>query len=195
VSSRNEYELPGAPAETSEDLDKLLAAVGQGEDAAFELVYEQLREPVYRHVLALLRNPAQSEEVTQEVLLELWCTAVRYDPGRSTAVAWATMIARRRAIDRVRSAAAATARDHQARAFAALWDPTQEAATDMFDYEQLTGCLDTLSGPQREAITLAFYEGHTYSQVAATLGVPLGTIKGRIREGLIKLRRGMLSDG
>jgi RNA polymerase sigma-70 factor, ECF subfamily len=65
----------------------------------------------------------------------------------------------------------------------------------MFDYEQLTGCLDTLSGPRREAITLAFYEGHTYSQVAATLGVPLGTIKGRIREGLIKLRRGMLSDG
>jgi RNA polymerase sigma-70 factor, ECF subfamily len=193
VSSRNEYELPEAPTATREDLDKLLAAVGQGEDAAFEPVYEQLREPVYRHVLALLRNPAQSEEVAQEVLLELWCTAVRYDPGKGTAVAWATMIARRRAIDRVRSAAASTARDQQARALAALGDPTQEAVSDVFDDDQLTRCLDMLSGPQREAITLAFYEGHTYSQVAATLGVPLGTVKGRIREGLIKLRRGMLS--
>lgn len=170
-----------------------MAAVARGEPGAFELVYTALQGKVYRQVLEVLRNRAQSEEVTQEVLLELWCTAGRYDPAKGTATGWAKMIAHRRAIDRVRSSAASAARDRQ-QSGSVPWDQTQETAENILDREALASCLAQLSGVQREAITLAFYGGRTYSQVAATLGVPLGTVKTRIRDGLIKLRSDMLND-
>ena len=181
---------PDAPP----DLDMLLGAVARGEFGAFDLVYERLREPIHGQVFAVLRDPAQSEEVTQEVLLELWRTAVRYDPDRGSAATWALTIARRRAIDRVRRSAAAAARDQQAAVSGAAWDHLHEAAEDAADRERLLRCLDQLSVLQREAITLAFYGGHTYSEVAGILGVPLGTVKARIRDALIKLRDGMLDD-
>jgi RNA polymerase sigma-70 factor, ECF subfamily len=176
------------------DLDRLLSAVARGEHGAFDLVYEQLREPVQRQVHAVLRDPAQSEEVTQEVLLELWRTAVRYDSDKGSATAWALTIARRRAIDRVRRTAASTAREQQAAMAAASWDQTNEAVEDILDGERLLRCLDQLSDLQQEAITLAFYGGHTYSEVASILGAPLGTVKARIRDAVIKLRDCMLSD-
>jgi RNA polymerase sigma-70 factor, ECF subfamily len=178
---------------TLPDLDKLLGAVARGEHGAFDLVYQRLREPIHKLVLSVLRDPAQSEEVTQEVLLELWRTAVRYDPARGSAATWAMTIAHRRAIDRVRRTAAATARDQRAALPGSTWDRAHEAAEDSHDRERLLRCLDRLSDLQREAITLAFYSGHTYRQVAVILGVPLGTVKARIRDALIKLREGMLS--
>ena len=165
-----------------------------GQHAAFDLVYAQLREPVYRQVATVLRDPAQSEEVTQEVFLELWSTAVQFDPGKGSAAGWAMMIARRRAIDRVRSSAASAVRDQQAAPPAGLWDQTHEAAADALDRERLARSLTQLTGPQREAITLAYFGGHTHRQVAAILGAPLGTVKGRIREALIRLRLAMASD-
>ena len=176
------------------DLDALLGAVASGEHGAFDLVYEQLHEPVYRQVAAVLRDPAQSEEVTQEVFLELWSTAVHYDPGKGSAAGWAMMIARRRAIDRVRSSVASSVRDQQAARPAELWDQTHEAAVDALDRERLARSLNALTGPQREVITLAYFGGHTHRQVAAILDAPLGTVKGRIREALIKLRNAMISD-
>ena len=189
--SRHEGGQRGAPAGIGRDLDWQLVAVAQGDHGAFELVYQQLRTPVYRAVRAVLRDSAQSEEVAQEVLLELWVTAVHYDPAKGGAVSWAMMIARRRAIDRVRSAVASTTRDQQVAPPVALWDQTHEAAADALDRERLARCLGQLSAPQREAITLAFYGGHTYSEVAVLVDAPLGTVKGRIRDGLSKLRDGM----
>ena len=185
---------PGPPPPAGRDLDSLLAAVGRGQHAAFDLVYEQLREPVYRQVATVLRDPAQSEEVTQEVFLELWSTAVHYDPGKGSAAGWAMMIARRRAIDRVRSSAASAVRDQQAALPAELWDQTHEAAAEALDRERLARSLSKLTGLQREVITLAYFGGHTHRQVAAILGAPLGTVKGRIREALINLRHAMTSD-
>ena len=185
---------PGPPPPTDGDLDSLLAAVGRGQHGAFDLIYEQLREPVYRQVATVLRDLAQSEEVTQEVFLELWSTAEQYDPVKGSAAGWAMMIARRRAIDRVRSAAASAVRDQQAAPPAELWDQTHEAAAEALDRERLARSLSKLTGPQREVITLAYFDGHTHRQVAAILGAPLGTVKGRIREALIKLRRAMTSD-
>jgi RNA polymerase sigma-70 factor (ECF subfamily) len=193
VSTR-EGRQPSSPAEIGGDLDGLLGAVARGEQGAFDLVYEQLRIPVYRQVRTVLRDPNHSEEVTQEVLLELWCTAVHYDPDKGSAAGWAMMIARRRAIDRVRSTAASTARDQRNARPDAPWDQTHEAAVDTLDRERLARCLDQLSGLQREAIMLAFYGGHTYSQVAVMLDAPLGTVKGRIRDALTKLRDAMLGD-
>jgi RNA polymerase sigma-70 factor (ECF subfamily) len=177
---------------TGSDLDKLLGAVAGGDTGAFELMYRQLRLPVYRRVRAVLRDQAQSEEVTQEVMLELWSTAVRYDPARGSAAAWAMTIAHRRAVDRVRSAAAASARDRLDAIPAALWDRLGDAAADAADRERLLRCLGQLSGHQRQAITLAFYGGHTHRQVADIVGAPVGTVKSRIRDGLIQLRSAML---
>jgi phosphoribosylaminoimidazolecarboxamide formyltransferase/IMP cyclohydrolase len=115
------------------------------------------------------------------------------DRARGGAAAWACLMARRRPIDRVRSVVASAARDQRIAPDTGLWDQTHEAAADALDRERLARCLDRLSASQREAITLAFYCGHTYSQVADITGVPLGTVKGRIRDALSKLRDGMLS--
>jgi len=171
--------------------------VARGEHGAFDLIYEQLREPVQRQVQAILRDPAQSEEVTQEVLLELWRTAVRYDSDKGSATAWALTIARRRAIDRVRRTAAAAAREQRSAVSAASWaswDEAHEAMEDTLDAGRLLRCVDQLSDLQYEAIKLAFYGGHTYSEVASILGAPLGTVKARIRDAMIKLRDCMLSE-
>jgi RNA polymerase sigma-70 factor (ECF subfamily) len=176
-----------------DDLGMLLEAAGRGDDSAFELAFEQLSAPVYRVIRAVLRDPAQAEEVTQEVLLEIWQVASRYDATLGGATAWVLTIARRRAIDRVRSAAAAAVREQRNAQMLRL-DQVSDFVENTLEREQLRRCLDSLSNMQREAIMLAFYGGNTYLQVASMLGVPLGTAKGRIREGLIKLRNGMQDD-
>jgi RNA polymerase sigma-70 factor (ECF subfamily) len=185
---------PGSPSEVRGDLDRLLGAVARGEFGAFDLVYEQLREPIHNQVRAVLRDPAQSEEVTQEVLLELWRTAIRYNSAKGSAAAWAMTIARRRAIDRVRRTEASVAREQRAAISDVPWDRADETAVDTIDRERLLRRVEQLSDLQREAITLAFYGGHTYSEVASILGAPLGTVKARIRDAIIKLRDGMLSE-
>jgi RNA polymerase sigma-70 factor, ECF subfamily len=172
----------------------LLGAVARGEHGAFDVVYQRLREPIHNLVSSVLRDPAQSEDVTQETLLELWRTAVRYDPARGSAAGGALIIARRRAIDGVRRTVAAAARDQQAAVSEARWDHAHEAGEAVADRELLLHCLEQLSALQREAITLAFFGGHTYSQVAGLLGVPLGTVKARIRGALARLRDRIL-DG
>ena len=175
------------------DLDRMLTAVAAGQHEAFDQVYAQLRAPVHGQVCAILRDRAQADEVTQEVLLELWATAFRYDPARGSAAAWALMIARRRAIDRVRSAVAATAREHRTAGPAARWDQG-DAIAEVLDRERLLHCMGQLTERQREAITLAFYRGNSYSQVAAILGIPVGTVKARIRSALTRLRSCIASD-
>ena len=143
----------------------------------------------------MLRDPAQSEEVTQEVFLELWSTAVHYDPGKGSAAGWALMIARRRG-DRPGPQLRCLRRPRPAgrRCPPSCGDQTHEAAAEALDRERLARAPSTLTGPQREVITLAYFGGHTHRQVAAILGAPLGTVKGRIREALIKLRHAMTSD-
>jgi RNA polymerase sigma-70 factor, ECF subfamily len=182
-----------APLDTSDDLDRLLGAVARGEHGAFDLVYGQLRDPIRNQVIAVLRDPAQSDEVTQDVLLELWRTAVRYDPDKGSAAAWALTIARRRAVDRVRRTVSATARDQQT-ALPPDWDQIHDTVADTLDRERLLRCMAQLSDLQREAIALTFYGGRTHVEAAEILGAPLGTVKARIRDALIKLRDCMLAD-
>ena len=170
-------------------LDGLLIRVARGDQAAFEDVYDTLAGPIYGLINRVVRDPAQSEEVCQEVLLEVWRTAARFDPAKGTAATWAMTIAHRRAVDRVRSASATAAREVRT---ADVPDQNEDEVADAvaasLDRERVRRCLDGLTEPQRESITLAYYGGYSYRQVGERLGVALSTIKTRIRDGLIRMR-------
>lgn len=177
------------PSPAGDDLDELIVTVARGERGAFDALFRQLSGLVYRAALTVTRDRAQAEEVAQDVLLEIWRTAGRFDPGKGSATAWALTIARRRAIDRVRSTTADAHRERRSTGAAPVpWDQVSETVEEILDLEQLTSSLDRLSGPQRQAIMLAFYAGHTHNEVAAILGVAVGTVKSRIRTGLDRLR-------
>jgi len=171
-------------------LQSALAALARGDEAAFAVVYDRAAPAVLGTVLRILRDPAQSEEVMQEVLLEVWRTAARFDPVAGSATAWITMLAHRRAVDRVRSEQRAAQRDVRAALAAAEigYDQVAEAVEASLDRERVRRCLDGLTELQRESVTLAYYGGYSYREVARLLGVAEGTVKTRMRDGLIRLR-------
>jgi RNA polymerase sigma-70 factor (ECF subfamily) len=186
VASR---QAPDPVSPPGQDLGELLTLVGRGDQVAFETVYDRVAPAVFGLVRRVLRDTAQSEEVAQEALLEVWRTADRFDPARGAGLAWVMTIAHRRAVDRVRSERAAAERE--ARAAAAplpAADEVAEAVESSLEAERVRHCLDGLSGAQRESIVLAYYSGLSYPQVASALGVALGTVKTRIRDGLKRLR-------
>jgi RNA polymerase sigma-70 factor (ECF subfamily) len=181
---------PEARARDGADLDGLLTLVGRRDQAAFEAVYDRVAAPVFGLIRRVLRDSAQSEEVAQETLLEVWRTAERFDRARGPALTWVMTIAHRRAVDRVRSEAAAAQREARAASAAVPvhTDEVAEAVESSLEAEWVSRCLDGLTDLQRESITLAYYSGYSYPQVAAALGVALGTVKTRIRDGLKRLR-------
>jgi RNA polymerase sigma-70 factor (ECF subfamily) len=170
--------------------DDLLQRVARGDAAAFELLYDQVANMVFGVVRRVLRDPAQSEEVSQEVLLEVWRTATRFDRGRGSAATWILTMAHRRAIDRVRAAQAAHDREERVaqREHTPAYDEVADQVETRLEQEQVRRCLGQLTELQRQSVTLAYYNGYTYREVAEVLDVPLGTIKTRLRDGLIRLR-------
>lgn len=168
----------------------LMSRVAGGDSDAFGVLYDRITPRVFGLVRRILRNPAQSEEVTQEVMIDVWRTAARYDAGCGSVQAWVLTIAHRRAVDRVRSEQAAGDREHRvaARSTEPDFDQVSDTVTNRLEGEQVRRCLGTLTDLQREAITLAYYHGYTYPQVAQRLGAKLPTIKARMRDGLIRLR-------
>ncbi len=184
-SRRGLRPLPGR----EEDLGELLTRVARGDEAAFEAAYDRLAGPVYGLICKVVRDPAQSEEVAQEVLLEVWRAASRFDAARGSAMTWVMTIAHRRAIDRVRSASAETQREHKVSTIAAVPpEGVAETVESRLDAERVRRCLDSLTELQRQSITLAYYGGYTYPEVASLLATALGTVKTRVRDGLIRMR-------
>ncbi|WP_328564303.1 sigma-70 family RNA polymerase sigma factor [Streptomyces coelicoflavus] len=172
------------------DLQQLIREVALGDQDSFAAVYDAVAGSVLGVARAVLRDQAQSEEVAQEVLVEVWRTAPRYRPDRGTVVNWILTLAHRRAVDRVRSVEAAAARDHKAALLDRTpeYDEVTEQVETRLEREQVRRCLRTLTDIQRQSVTLAYYRGLTYRQVAEALALPLGTVKTRLRDGLIRLR-------
>jgi len=170
--------------------EDLMALVARGDEGAFERLYDVLAGPILGLVQRVLRDPAQSEEVAQEVLVELWRTATRYRPDLGSVRTWALTLAHRRAVDRVRSAQATINReDRVARSEVDRpFDQVADEVSSRLEREQVRRCMDTLTALQRESVVLAYYGGNTYREVAQLLDVPLGTVKTRLRDGLIRLR-------
>ncbi|SDK14854.1 sigma-70 family RNA polymerase sigma factor [Streptomyces indicus] len=172
------------------DLASALVAVARGDQEQFGLVYDQVSAPVLGLVRSVLRDPAQSEEVAQEVLVEVWRTAARFRPEKGSAMTWVMTLAHRRAVDRVRSVQATTEREHKAALLerTPAYDQVTEQVESRLEQQRVRRCLRALTPLQREAVTLAYYRGLTYREVAQLLTLPLGTVKTRLRDGLIRLR-------
>ncbi|GAB3867589.1 ECF RNA polymerase sigma factor SigK [Dactylosporangium cerinum] len=172
------------------DADELLSRVARGDERAFAELYDLLSPRVYGLIRRVLRDPAQSEEVAQEVMVEVWRNAGRFDGTRGSATAWVFTIAHRRAVDRVRAEQASNDRAQRVAASSVEtpYDDVVETATARIEQQQVRRCLDGLTDLQREAITLAYYNGNSYREVADLLGAALPTIKTRMRDGLIRMR-------
>ncbi|HEY9412038.1 MAG TPA: ECF RNA polymerase sigma factor SigK [Jiangellaceae bacterium] len=171
-------------------LGALLDRTARGDVAAFDQVYDRVAGAVLGLATRVVRNRALAEEVAQDVLVEVWRTAARYESGRGSAQGWIMTIAHRRAVDRVRREQAATEREERvaARDERRPHDEVGEAVETSLEREQVRRCMGSLTDLQRESVALAYYDGYTYREVAQLLHTPLGTIKSRLRDGLIRLR-------
>lgn len=177
------------PLEDALDPDDVLDQVARGSHHAFSQLYDLLSASVYGLVKHVVRDPARAEEVTQEVFMQVWQNAARFDRHKGKAKTWVLTLAHRRAVDAVRHDQAAKDREGKYD-----WSPgpdydhVQENVERTFEREQVKRCLDGLTDLQREAVTLAYYQGHTYAQVAHVLDANPATIKTRMRDGLVRLR-------
>jgi RNA polymerase sigma-70 factor, ECF subfamily len=162
----------------------------RGHEDAFTELYDLTSQRIYGIILRVLRSPDHAAEVTQEVYVEVWRQSARYSPGKGSVIAWMTTMAHRRAVDRVRSVSSEMARDERYafhsgdREIDQVWDGVEQR----LDIERVRKGMASLTAIQREALTLAYFGGYTQSQVAQLLQLPLGTVKTRIRDGLIGLR-------
>ncbi|GII97795.1 RNA polymerase sigma-70 factor (ECF subfamily) [Sediminihabitans luteus] len=183
--------MPNARTTEPDALDAALAACAGGDPDAFAPVYDALSPSVFGAALAVLRDRDHAAEVTQEVMVEVWQTAARFDATRGSARTWAVTLTRRRAIDRVRSEQSRRARDQKdldASTVGAERDVVAEEVERGLDRSAVRDCLDTLTETQRDAVVRAYYGDLTYREVAEGLGAALPTVKSRIRDGLIRLR-------
>jgi RNA polymerase sigma-70 factor (ECF subfamily) len=180
------------PAE-HDDLDDpcgaLLRRAGRGDQSAFGDLYDALSPLVYGVVLKVVRDPSHAEEVAQEVFVELWRLAARFDGTKGSAQAWAATLAHRRAIDRVRSEQSSRLRqERDANQTVREHDVVSAEVEATLEQARVRRALTQLSELQREAVELAYFGGHTYREVAVLLDVAEGTVKSRIRDGMIRLR-------
>ncbi len=172
---------------------ELLLRSADGDQAAFARLYDMLSPRVFGLILRVLVDRAQSEEVLQEVFLEVWQSASSFAPKKGQGRSWVLTIAHRRAVDRVRSSQASSDRDVRA-GYRDLASPPEGVAEQVelrIEGRRVARALSALPEAQREAITLSYYGGYSQSEIAALVGAPLGTIKTRMRDGLTRLRTEM----
>lgn len=181
---------PVTPQRRTSDVDDALVRVAGGDRAAFAIVYDALSARVFGLVLRVLVDRSQAEEVTQEVFVDMWRKSATYDASRGSAIGWALALAHSKAVDRVRSSQSQRDRDERIgiRDSVAPFDVVSESADVRIEGERVRAALETLTEAHREAIVLAYYGGLTQSEIAERLQTPLGTVKTRLRDGMIRLR-------
>ncbi len=185
--------LSSAPAGAGVSTAELLVRVAERDQAAFAQLYAVQLPMVRDFAFRLLHDFHQAEEVAQEVLLQVWQIASRFDPARGSAAAWIIQISRGRTIDRIRSSQASRIREarHAQLQIPCDFDAVVETFSDRLDASLVRTGLLAATALQREALVLAFYTDQTYAEIAATLQIPLGTVKTRIRDGLGRVRQSL----
>jgi RNA polymerase sigma-70 factor (ECF subfamily) len=170
--------------------EALLARVAGGDQDAFGALYDEISPRVFGLIRRLLVDYSQSEEVTQEVFLEIWQSASRYEPSKGGASTWILTMAHRRAVDRIRASQSSRDRDVKIgiRDYVAEYDNVSETVEVSIEHERVKEAMTQLTELQRQAVTLAYYGGYSHSEVAKLLSVPIGTVKTRLRDGMIRLR-------
>ena len=179
-------------AETDRPLAALLGRVARGEESALAQLYDSTCRVVYGLILRITGDAAAAEEIAMEVYLQVWRTAANYSPERGTVSTWLVMLARSRAIDWLRSRhGQSTRREDSLDDVFVLRDPGPDPEAASLDAERSKAVRRAISGlpeEQREALQLAYFQGLSHSEIAARQGLPLGTIKTRIRLGTHRLR-------
>lgn len=181
--------MPTPPASVHE-LAPLMAQVSAGDEQAFARLYDATARNVFGIVLRVLRDHAQAEEVTQEIYVEAWKQAPRYDTKQGSVSAWLNTIAHRRAVDRVRSSERRTQREQrhfEEGSGRVAPDPVDQVVAND-EGQRVRAAMEKLSEGQRTAVQLAYFEGKTQREVAEFLQLPLGTVKTRIRDAMQRLR-------
>jgi RNA polymerase sigma-70 factor, ECF subfamily len=172
------------------DLAALLHRVGLRDEGSFASLYRHTSGRIFGLVRRLVVDVAIAEEVTQEVFLQIWNKAAEFSPELGSPLAWMMTLAHRRAVDRIRSEQAARNRLSRwsVSEVQTPFDDVTETVIARDEFLAVRAAFTALTVKQRQAIELAYYRGLTYAQVAEALDAPLGTVKGRIRDGLGRLR-------
>ena len=173
----------------------LLANVAKGDTEAFGQLYDRFAHVLFSLAVRILRDTAAAEDVVQEVFLQIWEKASAYDPQLGRPLTWAVTLARNRAIDRLRASQCrqrlldATAEEQAATKV--VGDPPENWVLREETARMVRGALAKLAPEQRQAIELAFFGGMSQTEIAAAMHTPLGTIKARIRRGMLELRESL----
>jgi RNA polymerase sigma-70 factor (ECF subfamily) len=189
-ASERTAERPDGRESDAAQLVELMGLAARGHEDAFAELYDLTSRRIYAVIVRILRSPDHAAEVTQEVYVEVWRQSARYAQEKGSVLGWMTTMAHRRAVDRVRSVSSEVARDERyavqgtQREVDHVWDGVEQK----LDVERVRKGMASLTAIQREALTLAYFGGYTQSQVAQLWKLPLGTVKTRIRDGLIGLR-------
>jgi RNA polymerase sigma-70 factor, ECF subfamily len=173
---------------------EMIARIGQRDQSAFGALYDRLSGPLYSLTVKMLGDPAEAQDALQDVFLQIWSRAETYDPEQSSVFSWAVLLTRSRVIDRLRArgrrsrVVVASTDDTPTAADASTVESAADTAEKSDEAARVQYVLNSLPSEQREAIEMAFFEHLTHHEIAARLGQPLGTVKARIRRGLLKLR-------
>jgi RNA polymerase sigma-70 factor (ECF subfamily) len=174
----------------SSGLDVLLIEIAGGSRNAFESLYRATSSRLFAICLRVLPDRAEAEDVLQEVFTTIWHKAHQFDPGRASPIAWLAMIARNKAIDRLRAAPArgTLAPIEFADDIADAGATPLQTAVSADERERLEACMRQLDSRRQSLIRAAFFEGSTYEELAQRIASPLGSVKSWIRRGLLQLR-------
>ena len=174
---------------------EMIARIGRRDQGAFSALYDRLSGPLYSLAMKMLGDPAEAQDALQEVFLQIWSRAGTYDPEQSSVFSWTVLLTRSRVIDRLRArgrrsrVVVASTEDAPTAADASTVESAADTAEKNDEAARVRYVLNNLPSEQREAIEMAFFEHLSHHEIAARLGQPLGTVKARIRRGLLKLRQ------